>query len=97
MFGKEASIYCVKTVFYGLCVMPMEFQRITHTILIKRQNVFVFPAPVIITTKGNKQLHSNKLRERSESLDENGFKLKGEKILLKVIFSGLNTNCQRKR
>ena len=59
--GKASGIYRFTTGFYGLTVMPTEFQRIMEDILINLQNVFIFIDDILIVTKGTKEEHEKKL------------------------------------
>ena len=58
--GKASGIYRFKTGFYGLTVMPTEFQRIIEEILINNPNVFIFIDDILIVTKGSKEQHETR-------------------------------------
>ena len=77
--GKASGIYRFKTGFYGLSVMPTEFQRIMEDILINISNVFVFIDDILIVTKGTKEEHEEKVREVFRKLDSRKLQLKEEK------------------
>ena len=77
--GKASGIYRFKTGFYGLTVMPTEFQRIMEDILINISNVFVFIDDILIVTKGTKEEHEEKVREVFRKLDSRKLQLKEEK------------------
>ena len=49
--GKASGIYRFKTGFYGLTIMPTEFQRIMEGLLINIENVFIFKNDILIVTK----------------------------------------------
>ena len=53
--GKASGIYRFLTGFYGLTVMPTEFQRIMEEVLINIANVYVFIDDILIVTKEQKK------------------------------------------
>ena len=59
--GGATGIYRYKTAFYGLTIMPTEFQRIMDMILQKIRNVFAFIDDIMLVTKGSKEEHMEKL------------------------------------
>ena len=61
--GKASGIYRFLTEFYGLTVMPTEFQKIMEEILFNIANVYVFIDDILIVTKGTKEEHEEKVRE----------------------------------
>ena len=65
--GKTSGIYRFKTGFYGLTVMPTEFQRIMEDILINISNVFIFIDDILIVTEGTKEEHEEKVEKFLES------------------------------
>ena len=77
--GNASGIYRFKTGFYGLTVMPTEFQRIMEDILINISNVFIFIDDILIVTKGTKEEHEEKVREVFRKLDSRKLQLKEEK------------------
>ena len=68
--GKSTGTYRFLTGFYGLTVMPTEFQKLMDLTLANIYRVFVFIDDIIIVTKGTKQEHVNKVREVLRILDE---------------------------
>ena len=76
---KASGIYRFKTGFYGLTVIPTEFQRIMEDILINIPNVFIFIDDILIVTKGTKEEHEEKVREVIRKLDSRMLQLKEEK------------------
>ena len=79
--GKLAAYTVLKQVFFGLTVMPTEFQRIMEDLLINIENVFIFIDDILIVTKGTKEEHEEKVRE-VRKLDSSKLKLKEEKCRL---------------
>ena len=77
--GKASGIYRFLTGFYGLTVMPTEFQRIMEEILINIANVYVFIDDILIVTKGTKEEHEEKVREVFKKLDSRKLQLKEDK------------------
>ena len=82
--GKVSGIYRFITGFYGLTVMPTEFQRTMEDNLIILQNVF-FIDDILIVTKGTKEDHEKKVREVFQNLDSRKLKLKEEKCQIAKI------------
>ena len=77
--GKASGIYRFLTGFYGLTVMPPEFQRIMDELLACIQNVFIFIDDILIVTKGSRDEHEKKVREVFSILDKNNLRLKEDK------------------
>ena len=77
--GKASGPYRFLTGFYGLTVMPTEFQRIVEEYLIKIANVYVFINDILIVTKGTKEEHEEKVREVFKKLDSRKLQLKEDK------------------
>ena len=80
--GKASGIYRFKTGFYGLTVMPTEFQRIMEDLLI---NIFIFIDDILIVTKGTKEEHEENVSEVFRKLDSSKLQLKEEKCRLTKI------------
>ena len=55
--GESTGTYRFVTGFYGLTVMPTEFQKVMDNLLARFREVFVFIDDVLIVTKGTKQQH----------------------------------------
>ena len=87
--GKASGIYRFLTGFYGLTVMPTEFQRIMEEILINIANVYVFIDDILKVTKGTKEEHEEKVREVFRKLDSRKLQLK-KKINAKLQRTRLN-------
>ena len=77
--GESTGTYRFVTGFYGLTVMPTEFQKVMDLLLAKFREVFVFIDDILIVTKGNKAEHLNKVREILKVLDEAELQLKAGK------------------
>ena len=80
--GKSTGTYRFTTGFYGLTVMPTEFQKLMDLTLANVNSVFVYIDDVLIVTKGTKQEHLNKVREVMKILDEANLQLKAEKCII---------------
>ena len=61
--GESTGTYRFVTGFYGLSVMPTEFQKVMDILLAKFREVFVFIDDNLIVTKGTKNQHLDKVRE----------------------------------
>ena len=77
--GESTGTYRFVTGFYGLSVMPTEFQKVIYILLAKFREVFVFIDDILIVTKGTKQNHLDKVREILKTLDEAILQLKAGK------------------
>ena len=77
--GESTGTYRFVTGFYGLTVMPTEFQKVMDLFLAKFREVFVFIDDILIVTKGNKAEHLNKVREILKVLDKAELQLKAGK------------------
>ena len=67
MGGESTGTYRFVTGFYGLSVMPTEFQKMMDILLAKFGEVFVFIDDILIVTKGTKKEHLDKVRGNSEN------------------------------
>ena len=79
--GESTGTYRFVTGFYGLTVMPTEFQKVMATLLARFREVFVFIDDVLIVTKGTKQQHLDKVREILKVIDEAELQLKAGKCI----------------
>ena len=61
--GKSTGTYRFTTGYYGLTVMPTEFQKLMDLTLANVNSVIVYIDDILIVTKGTKQQHVNKVRE----------------------------------
>ena len=77
--GESTGTYRFVTGFYGLSVMPKEFQKIMDILLAKFREVFVFIDDILIVTKGTKNQHLDKEREILKTLDHAELQLKAGK------------------
>ena len=77
--GESTGIYRFVTGFYGLSVMPTEFQKVMDNLLAKFREVFVFIEDILIVTKGTKQNHLDIMREILKTIDEAKLQLKAGK------------------
>ena len=80
--GKSTGTYRFITGYYGLTVMPTEFQKLMDLTLVNINSVFVYIDDILIVTKGTKSEHLNKVREVMKVLDEANLQLKAEKCVL---------------
>ena len=61
--GKSTGTYRFITGYYGLTVMPTDFQKVMDITLANINSVIVYTDDILIVTKGTKQQHMNKVRE----------------------------------
>ena len=85
--GKSTGTYKFTTGFYGLTVMPTEFQKLMDLTLANINSVFVYMNDISIVTKGTKLEHVNKVKEvlrilDEANLDEAKLQLKAEKCVI---------------
>ena len=80
--GKSTGTYRFITGYYGLTVMPSEFQKLMDLTLASINSVFVYIDDILIVTKGTKQQHMNKVREVLKILDNANLQLKAEKCVV---------------
>ena len=76
--GKSTGTWRFYTGFYGLSVMPTEFQ-VMDNLFTKFREVFVFIDDILIVTKGAKKEHLDKVREILKSLNAAKLQLKAGK------------------
>ena len=72
--GESAGTYAFNTGYYGLTIMPPEFQTIMDNILHTTKNTFVFLDDILIVAKGNKESHMKKVEEVLTVLDQAGIR-----------------------
>ena len=77
--GKSTGTYRFVTGFYGLTVMPTEFQKVMGLLLARFREVFVFIDDISIVTKGTKNEHLNKVREILKAMNEAKLQFKAGK------------------
>ena len=80
--GKSTGTYRFITGYYGLSVMPTEFQKLMDLAIVNINSVFVYIDNILIVTKGTKTEHLNKVRGVIKVLDEASLQLKAEKCVL---------------
>ena len=80
--SKSTGTYRFITGYYGLTVMPTEFQKLMDLTLANINSVFVYIDDNLIVTKGTKQQHMNKVREVLKILDDANLQLKAEKCVV---------------
>ena len=77
--GKATGTYRIITGFYGLTVMPTEFQKVMDKELSSLANTYVFLNEILIVTKGNREDHYLRVKQVLEKLDKTKVCLKWEK------------------
>ena len=77
--GESTGTYRFVSGFYGLSVMPTEFQKVMDLLLAKFREVFVFIDDILKVTKGTKNEHLDKVREILKTLDIAELQLKAGK------------------
>ena len=77
--GESTGTYRFVTGFYGLSVMPTDFQKVMDILLAKFREVFVFIDDILIVTKGTKNQHLDKVREILKTLDHAELQFKARK------------------
>ena len=80
--GESTGTYAFNTGYYGLTIMPPEFQNIMDNILHTTKNTFTFLDDILIVTKGTHEAHLQKVEEVIRVLDKAGVRLKIEKCKL---------------
>ena len=77
ILGDESTgTYVFNTGYYGLTMMPPEFQKIMDNTLHATKNTFVFLDDILVITKGNKETHMKTVEEVLNVLDQTGIRLK---------------------
>ena len=77
--GESIGTYRFVTGFYGLTVMPTEFQTVMDNLLARFREVFVFIDDISIVTKGTKSKHLTKVQEILNVLDLANLQIKADK------------------
>ena len=80
--GESTGTYRFTTGYYGLTVMPTEFQKLMDLTLANINSVFVYIDDILIVTKGTKQEHVNKVKEVMRVLDDANLQLKAGKCII---------------
>ena len=76
--GKATGTYRFISGFYGLTIMPTEFQKAMDKDLANLQNTYVFLEDILIVTKGIKEKHFEALKQVLKRLDNANVRLKWE-------------------
>ena len=77
--GKSTGTYRFITGHYGLTIMPTEFQKVMDLTLVNIDCTFVYIDDILIVTKGDKNVHMQKVREVMKVLDRASVQLKVDK------------------
>ena len=80
--GKSTGTNQFTTGYYGLTVMPTEFQKLMDLTLANINSVFGYIDDILIVTKGTKQEHVNKVKEVMRVLDDANLQLKAGKCII---------------
>ena len=76
---KATGTYRFITGFYGLTIMPTEFQKAMDKELTNLQNTYVFQDDILIVTKEAKEKHFEAVKQVLKRLDKANVRLKWEK------------------
>ena len=68
--GNATGTYQFQTGFYGLTVMPAEFQKAIDLTLTNCTNTYAYLADILIMTKGSLDVHKQKMQPVLKKLDE---------------------------
>ena len=71
--GDATGTYRFKTGYYGLTIMPTEFQQVMDNELAEFPHTVAFIDDILIVTKGGKDDHIDKVREVMRKLDKMEF------------------------
>ena len=77
--GESSDTYRFITGFYGLTVMPTEFQKTMDNLVAKYFDVFVFIEKFLKVTKETQAKHSAKIGEILQALNEANLLVKARK------------------
>ena len=77
--GNVTGTYQFQTGFYGITDMPAEFQKAIDLTLTNCKNAYSYLDAIPIVTKGNKELHQQKLKAVLDKLDEENLAIYLEK------------------
>ena len=80
--GESTGTYAFNTGYYGLTIMPVEFQKVMNNILHETKNTFTFLDDILFVTKGDKETHMKKVEEVIQELNKAGIRRKIEKCKL---------------
>ena len=82
--GDATGTYRYVNGFYGLTVMPTEFQRIIDKTLEKEKDAFSFIDDILVCTVGTREEHLQAVIKTCGRLDEAGGRLSGPKCIIGV-------------
>ena len=77
--GKSTGTYRFVTGHYGLTIMPKEFQKVMDLTLVTIDCTIVYIDDVLTITRGNKDVHMQKVREVMQTLDKANLQLQVDK------------------
>ena len=77
--GNATGTYQFQTEFYGLTDMPAEFQKAVDLTLTNCTNTYAYLDDILVVTKGNKELHQQKMKAVLDKLDEENLAISLEK------------------
>ena len=77
--GRATGTYAFNTGYYGLTIMPPDFQKIMDKLLHQLRNTSAFFDDILNVTKGTLQQHIEKVEEVMKTIDEAGIRLKFRK------------------
>ena len=77
--GNATETYQFQTGIYGLTDMPAEFQKAVDLTLTNCTNTYAYLDDILVVTKGNKELHQQKLKAVLDKLDEENLAISLEK------------------
>ena len=81
--GAATGIYCFQTGYYGLTIMPTEFQKIMDSVLVNCKNTFTFIDDILVVSKGTKADHLEKVREVLQTLSKEDFSSSDSTVLIR--------------
>ena len=77
--GKVTGTYRFITGFYGLTIMPTEFQKAMDQELGNLLNTYVFLDDILIVTRGSQEKHFEVVKRKLKKIDNANIRLKWEK------------------
>ena len=77
--GESTGTYRSVTRFYGLTVMPTEFQKVMENLLPRFREVFVFIDDIVLVPEETKSEHTPKVQKVLNTLDAANLQIKVEK------------------
>ena len=80
--GEATGTYRYVNGFYGLTVMPTEFQRVIDKVLEKEKDAFSFIDDILVCTVGTREDHLKAVERTCKRLDEVNGRLSGPKCII---------------